>query len=154
MGYQMSYNHPSEIMEEIVDLASIYGGMSYPRLEEKGLQWPCLNANYPGTKYLHKGKFSRGKGKFFPVEFREAAELPDEEYPLIFTTGRVLYHFHTGTVTRRSRGLNEIYPEALAEISPKDAREMNIEDGEMIEVSSRRGKIQAKAKVTKSQIKE
>jgi len=148
MGYQMSYNHPSEIMEEIAELTPIYGGMFYPRLEEKGLQWPCLDVNHPGTKYLHKGKFSRGKGKFFPVEFREAAELPDEEYPLIFTTGRVLYHFHTGTVTRRSKGLNEIYPEALVEISPQDAREMNIEDGEMIEVSSRRGKIQAKAKVT------
>lgn len=148
LDYEMSYNHPSEIMEEIAELTPIYGGMFYPRLEEKGLQWPCLDANHPGTKYLHKGKFSRGKGKFFPVEFREAAELPDEEYPLIFTTGRVLYHFHTGTVTRRSRGLDEIYPEALVEISPHDAKEMNIEEGEMIEVASRRGKIQAKAKVT------
>jgi formate dehydrogenase alpha subunit len=148
MGYQMSYNHPSEIMEEIASLTPIYGGMFYPRLDEEGLQWPCPDANHPGTKFLHKGKFARGKGKFFAVEFKEAAELPDEEYPLILTTGRVLYHFHTGTVTRRSKGLSEIYPEALVEISPKDAQELNIEDGEKIEVASRRGKIQAKTKVT------
>jgi formate dehydrogenase alpha subunit len=148
MGYQMTYDSPAEIMEEIATLTPIYGGMFYPRLEKDGLQWPCLDANHPGTKYLHKGKFTRGKGKFFAVEFKEAAELPDEEYPLIFTTGRVLYHFHTGTVTRRSKGLSEIYPEALVEISPKDARELAIEDGEMIEVVSRRGKIKAKAQVT------
>jgi predicted molibdopterin-dependent oxidoreductase YjgC len=148
MGYKMSYNHPSEIMEEIARLTPIYGGMFYPRLDKEGLQWPCLDANHPGTKFLHKGKFTRGKGKFFAVEFKEAAELPDEEYPLIFTTGRVLYHFHTGTVTRRSKGLSEIYPEALVEISPKDAWELAIEDGAMIEVVSRRGKIKAKAQVT------
>ncbi len=148
MGYNMSYNNPGEIMEEIASMTPIYGGMFYPRLEKEGLQWPCPNADHPGTKFLHKDKFSRGKGKFFPIEFKEAVELPDEEYPLIFTTGRVLYHFHTGTVTRRSEGLNEVYKEALVEISPQDAKELNISEGEIIEVASRRGKIQAKAKVT------
>ncbi|MBU1290631.1 MAG: formate dehydrogenase subunit alpha [bacterium] len=148
MGYNMKYNSPAEIMEEIASLTPIYGGMYYNRLEKAGLQWPCLDINHPGTKYLHKDKFTRGKGKFFAVEFKEAAELPDEEYPLILTTGRVLYHFHTGTVTRRSKGLDEIYPEALVEISPDDAKELKIEDGEFIEVASRRGKIKAKAKVT------
>jgi predicted molibdopterin-dependent oxidoreductase YjgC len=135
-------------MEEIASLTPIYGGMYYNRLDNGGLQWPCLDANHPGTKYLHKDKFSRGKGKFSAVEFKEAAELPDEEYPFIFTTGRVLYHFHTGTITRRSKGLNEIYPEALVEISPQDAEELKVKDGEFVEVSSRRGKIKAKAKVT------
>ncbi len=148
MGYQMSYNCPSEIMEEIADLTPIYGGIFYSRLEKEGLQWPCPDASHPGTKYLHKGKFTRGKGKFFAVDFKQAAELPDKDYPLIFTTGRVLYHFHTGTVTRRSKGLREIYPEALVEISPQDAREFSIEDGEIIEVFSRRGKIRAKAQIT------
>lgn len=148
MGYNMSYRNPAEIMEEIANLTPIYGGMYYNRLEKAGLQWPCLDANHPGTKYLHKDKFSRGKGKFFAVEFKEAAELPDEEYPFLFTTGRVLYHFHTGTVTRRSKGLNEIYPEALVEINPRDAQELKVEEGEFIEVTSRRGKIKAKAKVT------
>ena len=148
MGYDMSYNNPEEIMEEIANLTPIYGGMYYNRLEKAGLQWPCLDANHPGTKYLHKDKFSRGKGKFSAVEFKEAAELPDEEYPFLFTTGRVLYHFHTGTVTRRSKGLNEIYPEALVEINPQDAQKLKVEDGEFIEVTSRRGKIKAKAKVT------
>jgi len=149
MGYNMSYSNPAEIMEEIASLTPIYGGMYYNRLEKAGLQWPCLDINHPGTKYLHKDKFSRGKGKFSAVEFKEAAELPDEEYPFLFTTGRVLYHFHTGTVTRRSKGLNEIYPEALVEISPQDAQELKVEEGEFIEVASRRGKIRAKAKITK-----
>jgi len=148
MGYKMNYSGPAEIMEEIASLTPIYGGMFYNRLDNGGLQWPCLDANHPGTKYLHKGKFSRGKGKFFPIEFKEAAELPDEEYPLLLTTGRVLYHFHTGTITRRSKGLNEIYPEALVEISPQDAEELRVKDGEFVEVTSRRGKIKAKAQVT------
>ena len=148
MGYNISYDSPAEIMEEIARLTPIYGGMLYPRLEKAGLQWPCPNIDHPGTKFLHKDKFSRGKGKFFPIEFKEAVELPDEEYPLIFTTGRVLYHFHTGTVTRRSKGLDEVYKEALVEISPIDAQELNISDGEIIEVASRRGKIRAKARVT------
>jgi formate dehydrogenase alpha subunit len=148
MGYNMSYSNPAEIMEEIASLTPIYGGMYYNRLEKAGLQWPCLDINHPGTKYLHKDKFSRGKGKFSAVEFKEAAELPDEEYPFLFTTGRVLYHFHTGTVSRRSKGLNEVYPEALVEINPQDAQELKVEDGEFIEVTSRRGKIKAKAKVT------
>jgi len=148
MGYKMNYSDPAEIMEEIASLTPIYGGMYYNRLDNGGLQWPCLDANHPGTKYLHKDKFSRGKGKFFAIEFKEAAELPDEEYPLLLTTGRVLYHFHTGTITRRSKGLNEIYPDALVEISPHDAGELKIKDGEFVEVTSRRGKIKAKAKVT------
>ena len=148
MGYNMSYSNPAEIMEEIANLTPIYGGMYYNRLEKTGLQWPCLDINHPGTKYLHKDKFSRGKGKFSAVEFKEAAELPDEEYPFLFTTGRVLYHFHTGTVSRRSKGLNEVYPEALVEINPQDAKELKVEDGEFVEVTSRRGKIRAKVKVT------
>jgi len=149
MGYNMSYNNPVEIMEEIAQLTPIYGGIHYNRLDNGGLQWPCLDANHPGTKYLHKDKFSRGKGKFTAVEFKEAVELPDEEYPFLFTTGRVLYHFHTGTVTRRSKGLNEIYPEALVEINPQDAQELKVENGEFVVVASRRGKIKTKAKVTK-----
>ena len=148
MGYDMNYNNPAEIMEEIAELTPAYGGILYSRLDNGELQWPCFDTNHPGTKYLHKGKFTRGKGKFFAVEFKEAAELPDKEYPLIFTTGRVLYHFHTGTVTRRSAGLNEIYPEALVEISPQDAQRLNIQDREMIEVVSRRGKIKATAQIT------
>ncbi|HOR42537.1 MAG TPA: molybdopterin-dependent oxidoreductase, partial [Atribacterota bacterium] len=148
MGYNMSYESPAEIMEEIARLTPSYGGMLYYRLEKGGLQWPCPDVNHPGTKFLHKDKFTRGKGKFFGIEFREAAELPDEEYPFIFTTGRVLYHFHTGTVTRKSRGLNEVYKEALVEINPDDARELGIENDEIIEIASRRGTIQAKTKVT------
>jgi len=148
MGYDMHYNDPSEIMEEIAKLTPIYGGMFYNRLDNGGLQWPCLDANHPGTKYLHKGKFSRGKGKFSAVEFKEAAELPDEEFPFIFTTGRVLYHFHTGTISRRSQGLDKIYPEALVEMNPEDVNRLQVKDGEKVEVSSRRGKITARVRAT------
>lgn len=148
MGYDMSYNDPGEIMEEIAQITPIYGGIYYNRLDNGGLQWPCLDINHSGTKYLHKNKFSRGKGKFSAVEFKEAAELPDEEYPFIFTTGRVLYHFHTGTITRRSKGLSEVYPEALVEINPQDAEALGVREGEFVEVTSRRGKVKAKAQVT------
>ena len=148
MSYSMHYGNPAEIMEEIAALTPNYGGMLYYRLENGGLQWPCPDLNHPGTKFLHKDKFTRGKGRFFPVEFREAAELPDEEYPFLFNTGRVLCHFHTGTVTRKSKGLNEVYKEALVEINPDDARELGIANDEIIEVSSRRGTIRAKTKVT------
>jgi len=148
MSYNMNYNSPAEIMEEIAKLTPIYGGISYERLEKDGLQWPCIDVDHTGTKYLHKGKFSRGKGKFSAVEFKEAAELPDKEYPLLFTTGRVLYHFHTGTITRRSKGLDEICPEAFVEINPRDAKELKIENEDIIEVTSRRGTIKAKAQIT------
>ena len=148
MGYKMSYAHPREIMEEIASLAPIYGGIRYERLEGAGLQWPCPTPDHPGTKFLHKDRFTRGKGKFHAVEYRDPAELPDEEYPLILTTGRVLYHFHSRTMTARVPGLQEIVPEAYVELNPEDARALGIIDGERVRVSSRRGEIELKARLT------
>jgi predicted molibdopterin-dependent oxidoreductase YjgC len=148
MGYTMNYQHPSEIMEEIAALTPIYGGVHYDRLEQGGLQWPCRHRDDPGTKYLHKDTFSFGLGRFKPVPYREAFELPDEKYPLIFTTGRILYHWHGGTMSRQSPGLAEIYPEAVTEINPEDATKLNCSDGDVVELSSRRGKIQARVSVT------
>jgi formate dehydrogenase alpha subunit len=141
------YSHPREVMAEINAVAPIYGGITYERIEQTGLQWPCPTLDHPGTPFLHKGKFSRGLGKFNAVEWMPAKELPDEQYPLVLTTGRVLYHWHGGTMTRRSEGLDEIYPEAMVEINPQDADRLQIADGEMVRVSSRRGEVVAKAEV-------
>ena len=141
------YPHPSEIMAEMNALAPIYGGITYDRIEEVGLQWPCPNTDHPGTQFLHKGKFSRGLGKFNGVEWQPAKEMPDKKYPLLLTTGRVLYHWHGGTMTRRSTGLNAIYPEALVEINPVDADKLGVTDGDMVRVASRRGEVVAKAEV-------
>jgi formate dehydrogenase alpha subunit len=141
------YAHPGEIMAEMNALAPIYGGITYDRIEKVGLQWPCPTVDHPGTPFLHKGKFSRGLGKFSGVEWQAARELPDEEYPFVLTTGRVLWHWHGGTMTRRAAGLDEIYPEALIEIHPDDAKKLNVTDGEMVRVASRRGEVVAKAEV-------
>jgi formate dehydrogenase alpha subunit len=148
MGYEMNYDSPAEVMDEIAQLTPIYGGMSHARLEGEGLQWPCPDRDHPGTRFLHRGRFSRGLGKFHAIEFREPFEMPDDEYPLLLTTGRMLYHFHTGTLSRRSVGLDELVPEGKMEINPEDAEKLSIEDGDMAEVRSRRGKVTARAWVT------
>jgi formate dehydrogenase alpha subunit len=102
------FESSSEIMEEIASLTPAYGGITYERLEQGGLQWPCPTTDHPGTPILHVGIFSRGKGHFVPLEYKPSAELPDDEYPLLLTTGRNQFHWHTGTMTRRVRGLNNL----------------------------------------------
>lgn len=153
MGYAMHYAKPEEIFNEMRQLVPAYAGINYERLEKVGLQWPCPTLDHPGTSYLHKGKFTRGLGKFHVVEYRQPAEVPDAEYPFTLTTGRVLYQYHTRTMTDKTEGLNELAPECLIEISAADAEELGIKDGEMIEIISRRGSIQAKAKLTDRIIK-
>ncbi|MBN1368965.1 MAG: molybdopterin-dependent oxidoreductase, partial [Dehalococcoidaceae bacterium] len=148
MGYEMKYHHPSEIMAEIASLTPTYAGINYDRLEQGGLQWPCRSAGDPGTKFLHENTFTRGPGKFAVTQHRDAIELPDDKYPLIFTTGRNLYHWHGGTMSRQSPGLEEICPEGLAEINPDDAVKMGLDDGDIVEMASRRGKIKARISVT------
>ncbi len=147
-GEQFSYTDPGEIMEEISSLAPSYGGIRYERLENDGLQWPCPAVEHPGTPYLHKGQFTRGRGKFNVVDYRPSMELPDSEYPFILTTGRVLCHYHTGTMTRKVGDLNILRSEELVEVNPKDAMSLGIADGELIDVTSRRGKVRAKARTT------
>ena len=148
LGYEMRYDSPKEIMDEIASLTPIYGGIAYDRLDFEGLQWPCPNKEHPGTKYLHKEKFSRGLGKFVPIEYKPPAEETDKEYPMILTTGRVLFHFHTGTLTRRSPSLNELLSEGYVEVNPTDAEKLEISEGEMVKVKSRRGEIVIKARVS------
>jgi len=142
------FTHPSQIMEEIASLTPSYGGISYERLENGGLQWPCPTPEHPGTPILHTQQFTRGKGRFIPLVYKPPIELPDDDYPLILTTGRSLYHFHTGTLTRKVNGLNILRGEELVEINPKDASALDIADGEMVKVVSRRSEVVAKARVT------
>jgi formate dehydrogenase major subunit len=145
MGYPMSYDHPSQIMEEIAQLTPSYGGIYYDRIEQDGLYWPCPNRAHPGTPYLHKDRFSRGLGLFHAVEYLPPEELPDKEYPYMLTTGRIYVHYHTGTMTRRSPSLNKEVEEAFVEINPRQAKELGIMQGEKVKILSRRGAIEIKA---------
>ena len=137
-----------EIMEEIASLTPIYGGISYDRIEELGLQWPCPTQEHLGTKFLHAEQFSRGKGQFMPLEYKPPAELPDDEYPLLLTTERSLYHYHTGSITRKVEGLNILRANEWVEMNPKDAEALGVSDSEMVKVISRRGEITSKVKIT------
>ncbi len=139
-----------EIMVEIAKLAPSYGGITYERLEELGfLHWPCPAPDHPGTPYLHKGKFSRGQGLFHAIEFKEPAELTDEEYPLTLTTGRLMFHYHTGTMTRRTEKLHQEVPRAYVEMHPDDAANVKLGHHNRIRVLSRRGQIELDVRVTK-----
>ncbi|HIC91752.1 MAG TPA: formate dehydrogenase subunit alpha [Syntrophaceae bacterium] len=148
MGYKMGYQSPEDIMQEIASLTPIYGGIYYARLEKQGIQWPCPDENHPGTPFLHKDGFDRGLGLFHPVEFAPPTELPDEDYPFILSTGRVRYHYNTGTLSRRCSNLNRRYPEPFVEINPIDATVLGIDNGTFVRVSSRRGSVIAKVRIT------
>jgi formate dehydrogenase alpha subunit len=148
IGYEMSYADASEIQDEIARLSPIYGGITYDRLDGVGLQWPCPVPDHPGTPYLHRERFSRGLGKFHPVEFIDAKELPDDEYPFIFSTGRMLQHFHTGSMSRRSGVLDWLVPEGLVEMHPDDAAALGVAGGGKVRVASRRGEIEIGVQVT------
>jgi len=147
MGGQFDYASPAEIMDEIAKVTPSYGGISHQRLEKGSLHWPCPTADHPGTPILHQGKFSRGLGKFTPVSFVPPSEQPDEEYPFVLTTGRRLQHYHTGTMTRRT-GLEDLVPEEFLEINPQDALKLALIDGDRVKISSRRGELEVKVKVT------
>ncbi|MGA7827286.1 MAG: formate dehydrogenase subunit alpha [Geobacteraceae bacterium] len=151
LGVMEIYLNPSEIMAEIASITPSYGGISYDRLEELGsLQWPCPSADHPGTRYLHEATIARGKGLFRPTEYKRSNELPDAEYPCILTTGRVLYHYHTRTMTGKVAGLNKLCPESFIEINPVTARSLGITDGSKVVVSSRRGEVTTTARVTRT----
>jgi formate dehydrogenase alpha subunit len=142
------YENPSEILDEITEVTPSYGGIYSDRLTGDGLQWPCPNRDHPGTPILHTEKFPRGRGMFSPVHYQLTAEPTDDDYPLILTTGRILQHYHTGTMTRRVGGLDFLAPEELVEVHPQDAARLGIANGDWIRVTSRRGSITAQAKVS------
>ncbi|MBU0693737.1 MAG: formate dehydrogenase subunit alpha [Candidatus Omnitrophica bacterium] len=148
-GYNgMNFSHPSEVMEEIRSVTPIYGGMRYDRLEPHGLQWPCPTLDHPGTPYLHKDKFSKGKGTFMPRPFIEPRENTDEEFNFILSTGRIYWHWHTRTLTGRTSTLEREAPVPYVEIHSEDAAEMGIKNKEKVRVTSRRGQIELQALIT------
>lgn len=148
-GYRgMDYRHPSEIMDEMAQLTSIYGGISYDRLDPFGLQWPCPSKDHPGTVYLHKDKFTKGKGTFMPCSYLAADELPDKEYNFVLSTGRVYWHWHTGTMTRRTSTLDREVPAGYVEMNPKDSEKLKVKGGDRVKISSRRGEIETAVLVT------
>lgn len=147
-GKGFYFEDPSQIMDEIASLTPSYGGISYSRLEKGGLQWPCPTPEHPGTPILHTQLFARGKGRFTPLQYRPPAELPDKDYPLVLTTGRRLFQYHSGTMSRKVKGLNALVKEARVEINPEDASAMGIVNGDMLKVVSRRGEVTAKARLT------
>lgn len=146
MGYPFNYRSSEEVMEEIARLAPQFAGITHKRLGTQGLQWPVPNAEHPGTKYLHEGKFNRGKGLFVAIENQLPDELPDEEYPFVLNTGRKLSHYNVFTQHSPSLGIHS--PHELAEINPRDAKRLALEDGEVVKVASRRGELKTKIKVT------
>jgi len=150
MGYVMQYPAAENILRELSELTPIYNGITYERIDSHGIQWPCPSVQHPGTKYLHHRRFSKGLGKFSPVEYIPSAEMVDDEYPFILTTGRILFHFHTGSMSRRVFSLNEISPEGFLEMSAKDAEYLMIESSEEVVVTSRRGKLKVKTVVKKN----
>ena len=150
LGYKMSYDSAGKIMDEIASLTPIYGGISFERIDLVGLQWPCPDKDHPGTKYLHKGRFTRGKGKFHTVPFKSPAESPGKKFPFVLTTGRQLYQFHTGTMTRKSATINQVSPTGYVEIHLEDASRLGIATGDTVEVSTIRGKVSTLAKATKN----
>ena len=144
MGYPMSYASEEAIWREIVSLTPEFTGITYERLAHEGIPWPCPEPQHPGVPIRFTDGFPRGKGKFEPAEFAPAKELPDADYPLVLNTGRVLQHWHTGTMTRRAKALDAMVPEALLEMTPEDMTALHIEDGEWVRVLSRRGEITVK----------
>jgi formate dehydrogenase alpha subunit len=142
------YTSPAQVWSEIAAMTPSMAGISHARLERGSLQWPCPTQDHPGTPILHTAKIARGKGRFMPVTYRASAEEVDGEYPLILTTGRILFQWHGGTMSRRSAGLETLAPAAEIEVNPVDADRYGVRDAALVEVASRRGKIQATTRVT------
>ena len=151
MGYKMSYHGPAEIMDEIAQLTPSYQGITYERLKKGGLQWPCLDKKHPGTPYLYKDyvfKRKNSKALFHAVKYKTPSELPDKEYPFILTTGRILYHFHSGNETRRVKVLQQHVPFNYVEVNPVDAQRLKLNEGEMVKVKTRRGEIRLQVRIS------
>ena len=146
MGHPFLYQSPAEIMLELASLAPQYAGVTHERLGNHGLQWPVPHCDHPGTKFLHEGSCTRGKGRFMPIENQLPAEVPDEQYPFLLSTGRKLSHYNV--MTRNSAALETFSPEELAEMNPVDAKRLGLEQGERIHVTSRRGELDTKIKIT------
>lgn len=154
LGYPSNFENAEQIMNEIRKCTPIYAGISYQKIEKKGVQWPCRTDEDPGTSILHTQKFSHpdGKAKFQKMEYHQHPEMPDEEYPFYLSTGRILFHYHTGTMTRRVKAIEAKEPEIKIEINPGDALSLDIKTGDWVALTSRRGSIEGKAFVTERSV--
>jgi formate dehydrogenase alpha subunit len=148
MGYTMPDHKASVVFEELGKLWPALAGISHERIKKSGIHWPCPTKNHPGTKYLYKAGFPRGKVSFTTVSHTEPAEKPDKKYPMILTTGRNLFQYHTGSMTRRVENIEAHAGEPYVEISQTDAKKLDVKNGDVLQISSRRGKISIKARVT------
>jgi formate dehydrogenase major subunit len=148
MGCDMGCASAEKILQEVAALTPSYGGITCGRLQSGGLTWPCPNTDHPGTPRLHVDKFTHGAGVFHAIEYIPPAEVADAEYPVWLTTGRVLYQYHTGTMTMKSPGVHEREPACFVEIASQDALAWGICDNEKIRVVSRRGSIRAAARIS------
>ena len=146
-----NYSCSEEIFQEIAGLTpKSYGGMTYERLGINGLMWPCPSPDHPGNPIFTQRAFARGKGKFHAVDYLEPAEMPDDEYPYFLTTGRMFAHFHTGTMTRNSPNIDFEQKTGYVDINPKDAEKLAMKDGDTVILSSRRGEMEAPARLSDS----
>jgi len=147
---KFNYNTSQDIFNEIRKVVPQYRGISYERLKKGGIHYPCFNEDDEGVKILYRDKFltSNGKGKILPVEYREISELPNDKFPFILTTGRIVFHYHTGTMTRRCKNLTEEINEAFVEINSEDAKSLKIENGDFVKIVSKRGEVIARARIT------
>jgi formate dehydrogenase alpha subunit len=148
LGYHQKFGSPSQVWDEMAALTPMFAGINYRRIDRVGIQWPCPSCDHPGTKYLHKECFIRGKGKFHAIEHTPPAEVTDTEYPLILSTGRVLYHYNVGTMTRRSAGISQKLSDNFVEINPLDAEKIGVGDSKEVRVQTRRGELVVRAVVT------
>ena len=149
MRYPLEYESPEKVLEEFSRLWPAMGGITYGRIEPNGLAWPCPNKEHPGTEYLYKDGFPKGKVPFVAVPYNPPAEVTSDEYPFVLTTGRNLFQYHSGSMTRRVRQIEKHAGEAYVELNPADAKRLGVENGEMVKIKSRRGKVTIRARVTK-----
>jgi len=148
LGYPMTYASPAEIYDEIARLSPMFGGISHERITERdGLQWPCPTKDHAGTQFLHQGKFTRGKGKFHAIVFQPQKEEPDDEFPLILSTGRTLYNYNCGNMTRKAGVIHQKEPENFVEIHPATAARHGITANQLVTVRTRRGAVTVRAVV-------
>lgn len=150
MGYEMRYSSPAEVFEEFGRLWPAVAGITYDRIERVGIQWPCPDRSHPGTSYLYADGFPVGKPKFSVIKHIPPQETIDSEFPYFLTTGRNLYQYHYGTMSRRVKEIEQYAGQPYVEINPNDAEAMAIRDGDVVKVISRRGEVNIKAKLTNS----
>jgi formate dehydrogenase alpha subunit len=149
LGYSMEYHGPEEILKEFGSLWPALGGITYSRIEKNGIAWPCPSPDHPGTPYLYKDGFPKGKVPFVPIRFTPPAEVTSKEYPFVLTTGRNLFQYHSGSMTRRVKPIEAHAGEAYVELNPADGKKLNVKEGDAVKIRSRRGQIEIRARITR-----